>query len=288
MPAIPFTISFTVPSPPTATRSDAPRSAALRASSPSSPGRLERSASPASPSSRARRSRDGQRRPVAPFADAGLTRKTVWPLMFGRDRGECDPGHAIDGSLELVVRDPREVLADHDVADREQAACLDAPQRADCKKDGRLHLNREDAAGRPALVAFRIGVVEGVARGDRADPQRLLELLGRVHGAVHELPVGSRTVWLSADVVPRGSVRRYRSDRDDQVAKRQVGLEPATGSDAHQSLDAELNELLDHDRGRRTAHARRLHGDGPALVCARVTEQPALVIALLGVVEILL
>src|SRR5437764_85024 len=140
-PAMPFTISFTVPSPPTATSRVAPPSAAERASAPSWPGRCDRSASPSSPSARARRSRLGQRRPVVPFADAGLTRKTVLPLMLGLgcDRGERDAGHPVDGGLELLVRDPRELLADDDVADREQAARLHTAQRSEREQDGGLH-----------------------------------------------------------------------------------------------------------------------------------------------------
>ena len=145
---------------------------------------------------------------------------------------------------------------------------------------------REHAAGRPALVAALVRVVEGVRRGDRADAHRLLELLRRVDGAVDELPVGGRAVRLLADVVPRGAVGGDRGQRDDQVAELEVGLEPAAGADAQEALDAELDELLHHDRRGRAAHAGRLHRDRLALVLARVAEQPALGVPLHRVVEV--
>ena len=76
-PARPFATSFTEPSPPTTTSSLAPPTAASRASSPRWPRRSLRSAGPSSPAAAARRWSSGQRRPVEPFADAGLTRKTT-------------------------------------------------------------------------------------------------------------------------------------------------------------------------------------------------------------------
>jgi hypothetical protein len=76
---MPFTTSFSVPSPPTTTMSF-PSEAASRASSVRCPGRSERSWSPSSPSSFARAWSFGQRFAVEPFALAGLTRKTAWTL----------------------------------------------------------------------------------------------------------------------------------------------------------------------------------------------------------------
>src|SRR5436309_11787260 len=143
-PARPCTTSFTVPSPPTATSSVAPSSAARRASSPSWRGRSEGRASPPRPSVAARCASSGQRRPVEPFSAAGLTRKTV-SLMARNDRLERDAGHAVDGGLELVVRDPRELLADHDVAHGQEAAGLHAAQGPDREEHGGLHLDAEDA-----------------------------------------------------------------------------------------------------------------------------------------------
>ena len=43
---------------------------------------------------------------------------------------ECDPGHAVDGRAELVVRDPDELALDHDVAHGQEAAAVDAAQSA--------------------------------------------------------------------------------------------------------------------------------------------------------------
>src|SRR6476661_1827921 len=111
-PAIPFTTSFSVPSPPTATTSVAPRSTAPRASSIRCSGR---------------------RLPVAPLSDAGLTRKTVDTAsqrsVIGDGHVERDLRHAVDGGAQIVVRDPLELALDDDVADGEQASGLDAAQR---------------------------------------------------------------------------------------------------------------------------------------------------------------
>jgi hypothetical protein len=52
--------------------------------------------SPTSPSCVARWASSGQRRPVEPPADAGLTRKAVLALIGG-DRGQRQFGHSIDG-----------------------------------------------------------------------------------------------------------------------------------------------------------------------------------------------
>ena len=106
-----------------------------------------------------------------------------------------------------------------------------------------------------------------------------------VHGLVDEPEVRRRRVRLAADVVGRGRVGGGRRERDDQVAHRQVGLEPAAGADAHQLLDPELDELLDHDRGRGAAHPARLDGDGLALEGARVAEHPALGVPLDDVLQ---
>ena len=75
-------------------------------------------------------------------------------------------------------------------------------------------------------------------------------------------------------------------ERDDQVAELVVRLEPAAGADAEQLLDAELDQLLEDDRRAGAAHARALHGDALALVCAGVAQQAALGVLLLGVVEV--
>ncbi len=87
-PSRPFTTSWTVPSPPTTTSWVAPARTASAASSLSCPGRSDMSASPRRPSSAARRASTGHLRPVEPFADAGLTRKTVLTRLR---RGRCGP-----------------------------------------------------------------------------------------------------------------------------------------------------------------------------------------------------
>src|SRR6185437_3387783 len=117
-PAIPFATSFTEPSPPTTTRSDAPSSAASRASWVRCPGRSEKSASPVRPRVAASRWISGQRRPVDQFADAGLTRN----LVLSGHGGQGHADHPIDRGTKLLVRDPLELALDDDVADGEQAA----------------------------------------------------------------------------------------------------------------------------------------------------------------------
>src|SRR5512133_2889299 len=128
-PAMPLTTSFTVPSPPTATTSRAPPVAASRARSARCSGRSERNASPVRPRSAARRAISGQRFPVVPPSEAGLTRKAV--LLIGGDRGQGDAGHAVDRRLEILVGDSSELAADDDVADGQQATRLDLAQGAD-------------------------------------------------------------------------------------------------------------------------------------------------------------
>src|SRR3954452_12736267 len=168
----PFATSCTVPSPPTATTSAAPSSAACRASSASPPGPPLISTCGSRPKSRACRSSSGQCLPVAPFADAGLTRKTarlsgaVTSVRVGGGR-QRQLGHLVDCPLHVLVGYPHELALDDDVADDEQAARPDLPQRADGEERGRLHLDGEDASVRPALVLAGVGVVEDVARHDR-------------------------------------------------------------------------------------------------------------------------
>src|SRR6185312_11100559 len=65
----------------------------------------------------------------------------------------------------------------------------------------------------------------------------------------------------------------------------QVGLEAAAGADPDQAARAELDQLLDHDRRARAAHAGRLHRDGLALEAARIAEHAALAVHLAGVVQ---
>src|SRR4051812_34035443 len=186
--AIPFTTSFSVPSPPTATTSVAPPSAASRASSIRWPWRSEKNVSPFSPSRAARCASSGQRLPVAPLSDAGLTRKTAFSLtrsgQSGSDRDvERDPRHPVDGAAKIVVGDPLELALDDDVADGEEAARLDAAQRTDGEQRCGFHLDGEHAALRPPLVLAVVRVVEEVARDDRADVQLLPDLLRHVHRA---------------------------------------------------------------------------------------------------------
>src|SRR6476659_9347231 len=284
--ARPFTTSFTEPSPPTTTSRVAPADTASAASAVRRPGASETSASPSSTRAAARRAISGQRFPVEPAAAAGLTRKTVRPVLMavlarggGRER---DPRHAIDRGSQLVVGDPHELALDDDVADREQAPALDTADRGKREQRSRLHLHREYAALRPALVLALVGVVEEVARDDRADAELLLRVLRYVDCLVHELPARGRAVRLAPDEVDRRRVRRDGRDGDDEVAERVIRLQAPARADAEQSLDAELDELLEHDGRSRAAHPGSLHRDPLALPLARIAEETSLRVDLDG------
>ena len=54
-------------------------------------------------------------------------------VVIGGDRAEGDARHAVDRRLQLVVGDAGEHALDDDVRDRQQAAGLDAAERADVK-----------------------------------------------------------------------------------------------------------------------------------------------------------
>src|SRR5712691_6445788 len=111
-PTIPDATSLTVPSPP-ATTSSAPSSAACRARSRRCSGRSEKRTSPVRPSAAARCASSGQRRPVAPPADAGLTRKTVVrALVLVGNRLERQLGHLVDREPHVLVGDPLELALD--------------------------------------------------------------------------------------------------------------------------------------------------------------------------------
>ena len=160
------------------------------------------------------------------------------------------------------------------------------PRSAATREERRgLHLDREHPSLRPALVLPLVRVVEEVARHDRADAKRLSGVLRDVDRLVDELPARGRAVRLAADEVRRGRVRRDGGDRDDEVAERVVGLQAAARADAQETRDAELDQLLEHDRRSRTAHARSLHGDALALPRPGVAEQAALLVHLRDVGE---
>src|SRR2546423_1559656 len=201
-----FTTSFSVPSPPTETTSVAPSRTASIASSVSCPGRSENRVSPARPSPSARCASSGQRLPVAPPADAGLTRKTV---LMGRRGCEGDARHPVDGCAQLLVRYSLELALDDDVADGEHAARVHLAQRAEREQDRGLHLDPENPAVGPALILAVVRVVEDVARDDGADVERLAGLLRGVHRAVDQAPVSRGAMGLVAEVRPGRPVLRH-------------------------------------------------------------------------------
>ncbi len=105
-------------------------------------------------------------------------------------------------------------------------------------------------------------------------------MLRLVHGLVDEREVGRRCVRLPENVVRRGGVRGCRGEGDDEVSHREIGLEATAGTDSHDLLDPELDELLDHDCGGRAPHPTRLHRDRLAVECPGVTEHSAFGVSL--------
>jgi hypothetical protein len=93
-------------------------------------------------------------------------------------------------------------------------------------------------------------------------------------------------VRLVGDEVHRGRVCRDGAQGDDEVAERVVRLETAAGADPHQLLAAQLDQLLEDDRGPGTAHSGALDGHPLALPGAREAEQPPLLVHLGHVLEV--
>ena len=105
-------------------------------------------------------------------------------------------------SSVMRTNSPSTTTSRHD----QHAAGLDLAQRPEREEHGGLHLDREDPAVGPAPRQALVGLVEDVARDDRADADRLAELLRLMHRLVDEPEVGCRRVRLAADVVDRGRV----------------------------------------------------------------------------------
>ena len=167
--------SFSVPSPPTATTSVAPPSTAARASSIRWPGRSEKSVSPLQPELRCAVRQLGPALARGAVVDAGLTRKTVSVA-----NAEMATSSAIRvmrstaarrSSSEMRVNSPSTTMS-LTVSRQPASTPRSAPTR---EERGRLHLDREHAALRPALVlARRPGCRRGRSRRSarRAAPGR--------------------------------------------------------------------------------------------------------------------
>ena len=102
------------------------------------------------PAAAARCAISGQRRPVDPFAAAGLTRKTVPSSVTVWSASSVISSTALRMSSSLIRRNSPSTI---DVADDQHAACLDLPQRAEREEHRRLHLDGEDAAVGPAAAS---------------------------------------------------------------------------------------------------------------------------------------
>ena len=183
--------------------------------------------SPSSPRCAARCAISGQRLPVAPLSDAGLTRKTV-SLMTGvavaRATRVIRSTAAFISSSVIRLNSPSTTMS----LTVEQAAGLHAAERADGEERGGLHLDGEHTALRPALVLALVRVVEEVARDDRADVHLLAHLLrrrGRRRGSAPSSRSGSAARWRrgasrSSRRVPRRARRSGRRARGAAAGRR--------------------------------------------------------------------
>ncbi len=106
-----------------------------------------------------------------------------------------------------------------------------------------------------------------------------------MHRFVDELPARRRAVRLAAHEVRRRRVGRHGGDREDEVAEGVVGLEATAGPHTQQPCHAELDQLLEHDRRTRAAHASALYRDALPVPGARVPEEPTLLVDLGDVVQ---
>ena len=131
-------------------------------------------------------------------------------------------------------------------ADRDAAAPAGREQRRG------LHLHGERARGAPRIQALRPVLVEEVARDDRAGPRTR----GAASQRIERRGVG--VLALAGPERPAGAVGADRLRRDDQLAERERGLERPGGADADRALEAQRDQLLEHDHRGRAAHPGRL------------------------------
>ena len=198
---------------------------------PAGPARSERSASPASPRAAARWAISGQRRPVEPPAEAGLTRKTV-ACANGRR-----PAVAVSSAIR-VIRSTAARSSSSEIRTNSPSTTMSltvrrqpvwTPRSAPSVKSTAASIStarmpRFDQRSYWPLV----GVVEEVARDDRADAQRQVARLRDVDGLVDRAPSspsGSaarrrRDVPRSSRRAPRRARRSGRRGRGPAAARR--------------------------------------------------------------------
>jgi len=172
--------------------------------------------------------------------------------------------HLVDGRLQLLVGDPDELAVDH--GRRTRSACSRPAPSGSAPS-----VKRTAASISTARIRAPTSGPRGPCRGCRRCP---LDTIGPTRTGLPSCfadgrpraPGRSRPSGRAArrDVVAGRRVGRRRGEGHDQVAHREVGLQPAARADPQQLLDPELDELLDHDRGRRASHPARLDRDGLA------------------------
>ena len=160
----------------------------------------------------------------------------------------CSASRSASGSI-------RPPLGEQQVGDEQQRRGREAAPRGQREQRRGLHLDRERAVGEPALLGVPAAVVEEVGRDDRT----------RRRAAVRRRP-SSRASSSGVGGDPRrrrrarGWSRRRRSPRSTISSRRAPSAAPsaAAGADAQERPGAELDQLGDHDRGARAAHAGAL------------------------------
>ena len=299
-PPRPLATSLTEPSPPTTTSSAAPPSAASRASAPRWPGRSLSSVSPDQahggrparqlgppPAGRAVRRRrvDEEDRPrhgaSALFRPCvSDTRLTTPSRRAARARSSRRPPCA--GPRREMRTNSPSTITSLTTSMQPVWSLRSAPSvNSTAASISTARMPRSDQ--RPASAGVRL--VEDVAGHDRADAERLAEVLGLVHRLVHEAEVGRRRMRLVAHVVQRGRVGAVAESRDHEIADRQVRLQPAARADAHDLLHAELRRAP-RSRSPPTGSPFRSPAPRPAaLERAGVAEHAALAVPLHDVLE---
>ena len=251
----PFTTSFSVPSPPTATTSGAPASTAL-------PRELDQVARPLREERLARRAR-ARARAVRELGPALARRAVVGRRVDEEDgagRSESEVGDV--AARACVIRSTAARSSSSLIRVNSPSTTMSltvsrqpdsTPRSAADGEERRTPPSRPRArrASTSARTGRRPGCRRGRSRrsGRRAAPGPISFAMCTASWTSDHDAVGQ--CGSLRDEVHRGRVGRHRGQRDDQVAERVVRLQAAAGADADQLLAAEL------DRAPRRRSSRR-------------------------------
>ena len=126
-----------------------------------------------------------------------------------------------------------------------------------------------------------VGVVEDAARRRPGRRGRSCRLPPELRGPLDQAERGRRGPAGDVGVAQRRLVLARRRQRDHGVGEAQTAAgQAAARADADEPRRAELDQLLEHDPGRRAAHPSRLDADRPAVERPREAEHAALLVDL--------